>query len=319
MAGVSWRSQHTAARDSIGMGRSHVFDRTMDMIADLDEFPYNKWYVNSAATGSGGGSNWQNACITFSAAIDKCSNYDRVYVQGGVSETVDYSVNASGPHRISIIGVDDAIASARWYSVGNTAPMIHLNVYGWTFQNIRFVGPAAYAALYLYEAAASGAYNTTVKDCWFYGVSRKYGIHFYGAPYMCNIVNNWFDGYSVASGYAIYNDNTGFAAVRICQFLGNHFMGNINHVYLNDARDCLFRGNVFQGDGLSVTTDKKLWINAGQNNVVYDNFLGGTDWSIVGGYKGTATDCWLGNITGETGGTKTGAEGGTTAVTPPAS
>ncbi len=279
------------------------------------------WYIDSAATGDADGTSWTNAFVNFSSAIDACSDYDRIYFRGGISETISYDDYTVGPNRISIIGVDTPIASPRWYSVGNAAPMITLNCYGWTFENIRFVGPAAYPALYLrMEAAAGGAYNTTVKNCWFYGVSRDSGIEFYGAPYMCNIIGCWFDGYNAGQETAIYNTDTSFAAMRICRFIDNHFVGNTNHVVLNQINDSIFTGNIFQGDGLTVTTDKKLYFtNGGSTNVIYNNFLGGTDWSITGGYKGGTGDCWLGNTTGEVSGTATTDVGGTKAVVPPAS
>jgi len=136
---------------------------------------------------------------------------------------------------------------------------------------------------------------------------------------MCNIIGNYFNAYNAGTQTAIYNTNTSFASVRICQFIDNTFIDNTNHIVLNDANDCVFTGNIFQGDGSQVTTVKKLYLGAGSSNVIYNNFLGGTDWSITGGYKGGTGDCWLGNITGEVSGTATEATGATKATVPPAS
>jgi hypothetical protein len=80
--------------------------------------------------------------------------------------------------------------------------------------------------------------------------------------------------------------------------LGNYFYDNENGVYW-PCNGSIFRGNVLQKAGFAFTMTTVLATNdgagAGEGNVVAQNVLTG-DYSIVGGYRGGATDIWIGNF-----------------------
>lgn len=287
-------------------------------IEDVQLGPNNVWYAWSSAAGTGDGKSWVNACTTIAAAVALMSNRDKLFIRGWFSENVDLTTYGSDPWYITIEGVHDALDMNQWAASG-TGPCVDISIPSVTLKNIRFVAGATATAVRLnMNASLQGAGRTHIINNRFDNDGGKYGIVTVGAPPHVVIEDNLFEGFTASGGHAIYNTSTPTANPRCWIIKNNHFYHNVNHIQMA-ANDCQFLYNTFQGNGHAITVAKKLYLGAGSNdNMVCGNFLGGSDYSIVGGYKSGSGDNWLGNYHAEVSQTGVHASGLTVAV-PPAS
>jgi len=279
--------------------------------------PNATWYAWSSAVGTGDGKSWVNACTTITAALALMGYRDKLFIRGFFGDSLVYTDYAAGPWYITIEGIDDAIEMNEWWPAANGAPTINLSCPGWTFKNIRFVGPTDDAVIQLNQnVSAQGANGVRFENCRFYGVDKLYGINLIGAPYSLWVKDCIFEGYTAVGAHAICCFNTAHMAPRICYFENNKFVGNLNHIYLDYANDCVFKNNIFQGAGHGITTTRKLYINDGNDNMIFGNLLGGADFSKAGGYSGGSGDHWLNEQTGDINGSGTDAAGRVNVVVP---
>jgi len=302
MAGVNWRQRHTAARESIMQGRSHIFDKTMDMMADLDDFPHDRWYGNASATGDGTGKSWQHAFTTITAAIDAADDDDIIYLTGAFTENISYTSYAVGPSRIALVGADYGFNYPQWQASGNTVSMIDLNCVGWTIKGFRFVPPNSYPGIRLtMTTAAGGAYGTRIiGNSFTNGSSTTHAVQLYGAPFHVEITDNFFDYIGSTGGAALGTPSggTSFACPFRCRIIGNIFTECTNQIDFYGANSCLFMYNVLQGTGHGKTTVKHLFMTAANSNdnIVTLNHLGGDYSTASNSYVGGSGDDWSGNF-----------------------
>lgn len=278
--------------------------------------PNTTWYAWSGATGTGAGTSWANACTTIAAAVALMSNRDRLLIRGWFAENVDLTDYSNDPWYITIEGVHDALDMNQWGASG-AGPCVDISIPSVTLKNIRFVPGATATAVRLnMNASLQGAGRTHIINNRFDKDGGKYGIVTVGAPPHVVIEDNLFEGFTASGGHAIYNTSSPTAAPRAWIIKNNHFYHNVNHIQMA-ANDCQFLRNTFQGNGHAITTANKLYISAGNDNVIFGNLLGGTDYSNAGGYKAGSGDSWVGNTAGEVNiGSYTTAEGHTIAAPP---
>lgn len=294
---MSLRDMLTAEVPYIHAPASAVRDM-LSVIAETRLAPArnNVWFADSGASGLGSGKSWKDACTTINAAIALMSNRDHLFIRGWFGEDISYTTYASDPWYITIEGEDEAHDMNQWAGSAGGTPNIELSVPCWTFKNIRFIAPATSAIFKLNQPDTTGAFGTTIQNCRFYGVGGKYGIQLHGAPYGLRVKGNLFENFTATGATAIYMSSSGFALPRVCYIEDNRFVGNLSHINMG-ANDSFFLHNYFQGQGHAIAAAvKKLWISTGNDNVVFGNFLGGTDYSNVGGYKAGTGDSWLGNM-----------------------
>lgn len=306
---MSWSTREIQARRSIGMGVSHIFDRTMDMThyAYSAGFgPHDTWCVDPSLSASGDGKTWEGAFVTMTEAIDATADGDTVLLSGTLTEHIDYSSYAAGPDRIHILGVGAGICDANWFQVHtggvSTSDMIDLQCHGWTFENIRFRGPKEYSLLRLdMPTSAGGAYGTTIKNCWLRRPSggTAYGINVIGV-WDCHIINNDFmiGGDGAAMGIRALEVGFSFPNGSTIAYNRFHECGNqIVLPYINS--NILY--NTFQGTGHVNTTTKHLDLTGGNDNVVFGNVFGGAYTTTGGSYVAGGNDVWRGNYADDTG------------------
>ena len=257
---------------------------------------------------------WENGLV---------SSYDRILLYPGTHsyslETNDYD---TGPNYVEVIGCGHTPYATAWESGAADAPCLDLKALGWRIRNIKFTGPTAEACIKLHctdSGANDIAIRTQIIENVFYGnTTGLYGINVLGSPYLCDVVDNYFEMFHQgdSSAHAIRVTNTTYALPYRWLIAGNHFMENDNHVF-GGMNACRILNNVFQKAGKAYSATTVLSTEDaggdGNNNIVTGNVMPG-DFSVAGGYIGAATDFWGGNYADDTAEAEVDASGFTVAV-----
>lgn len=156
-------------------------------------------------------------------------------------------------------------------------PLLKLRGRGWKFLNVAFDCPVDAAAIYLDRNALSDVSEYDPSHASFIGcrfVDGKYGIEDHGGAYNVTMRDCQFKGMSTA---AIANTSTAVAnplnwKIIDCQFPSNvSSFGNATHI--DSPLNCaVIRRNVF---GTVTSTALYIDLTGGNGNVVTENVLGG--------------------------------------------
>lgn len=280
----------------------------------------NIFYVNAAhalANDGNDGLDPQFPLATIQELVDRSTgasvyrpavqDYETIYVQSAVTESVLTGTNTQMPSYVSLIGVGPGGFNPGWTSDGAALPCLTLNCEGWRVSGFDFHPPATAAAVLLNEIPASDfvSYKTTIQNCTFDGLwSGLYGIQFVGSPHRVAILNNWFveinNGADTA--FCIYVTDSSNANPYQCSIIGNRFSDSDNYIgNLNSDRGfnvSLFMDNIFE-TGVLLTPTIYLDLRGGSrgDNIVTRNVFCGI-YSVAGGYAAHAVNpgMWVGNF-----------------------
>ena len=288
---------------------------------NLISFAEDVWYVDSSVSSSGNGKTWRTAFKTIQEGVDQARSRDAIVCRGSSTESVqtrDYDASLDQNY-VSLIGVPGSLFgqpgstfSPYWEHSAGTSPCLSINALGWNICGFRFYGEATdtKAAIRVhcfvgdddtYDAATYAgriAIRTTIAHCHFWG--GLYGIDFLGAPYECNVLNNYFQQMHTATNSArcIINRESSYAIPYRYQVIGNYFLESDGYIDWNGGTNgCFFVRNMFQGTSKAgYNADPKLDFNGvGVGNMICNNYLGDTYDNAGGYYADAGTGNWYGN------------------------
>ena len=251
---MAWTGRETAARKSIGMGVSHVFDRCMDMISFAANLQMGDIFYVDGAYGldTYDGLQPSTAKKTLSAALGLVEDnlQDLVFVRNyGNQSTETYPIaGTTWKKRCHIIGVEgyggryslidsgstslsavDFTTSAEAAgtsfeniafatSATSTVPAVDFSATEWyiTFKHCAFGWSGETSRYGIYSASAVDTPHMVIDDCTFWGDGLNVAaIQLLGSSTRSKIVNNKFIGI-LTGDYAITdNGGTGLANVLI--------------------------------------------------------------------------------------------------------
>ncbi len=295
---------------------------------------YRKVYFVSEHTGGSDGNSGLSVDQAFSTvqkALDTVSDEDTIVVlRGSYDEAL---TTGQFPGRQSVL--DTAVAGrgrwcqlvgasmAQWaydspqlYNVSGSTATLLVRAEGWRVSGFRLVGDTGSPIIAQVEMAQSAstadtnwAPGCTFDNNVFYGaVASCRGLNIIDAP-STRVLNNIFELFPTAGLPGISNTGGAVAPPGRCSFIGNQFIDCAENIDL--AMNNSVIADNFIGANKENTLTRGIELDAGNNNIVTRNFLGGT-YSIAGGYTSATGDSWVGNFA--TAGT--GVTGGITTTTP---
>lgn len=234
--------------------------------------------------------------------VNPVSDYDVIYVNGSLTESVVTADYATGPNYVTLIGTGNSRYSPSWDSGAADAPCLDLRALGWRISGFRFLAPTAESCIVLRHTDTNAndiAIRTVIDNCYFDGLTVGLrGIESHGC-YDVWIVNNTFSLFHNAGGTAICMEVT---TTPLAIPYRNHVVGNkfydCDNGMVWESNGSFFYDNMVQPVGYAYSmTDvfqTSTVANPGDDNVVWGNTFPG-DYSIAGGYRSGAADVWLGN------------------------
>jgi len=258
---------------------------------------------HSDASDNADGTNPEQPLATIQAAVDRVQNaFDTILVRSirtaGESVLVPATANAFckilgvGPHGVT------------WTSDGAALPNLDLRARGWEIAGFKIIPPTTESGVILRNAdTAAGdiALETHLHDLVLDGSGTgRYGITSYGAVDVVIEKCRFHRFHNAVAGGAIpMRVIAGGAAISARNVIRSNEFMDCDNGALWPGSGNLWYGNHFQPVGVTYSMTQVLntamAVLLGDHNLVTGNYLGG-DYSIVGGYNGSATDEWAGNF-----------------------
>lgn len=275
--------------------------------SDLGAVQGTVHYVDAVDGADGGdGTSWDHPLLTMSQAFSNVKSGDTIVFRGKVREQLNTPVQV---HDVTIIGAaphprhadtqpeDPSGRShgASWNAPASpaaTTPLLGVRQQGWRFVNILFdITGVTDACVELLSTGGSGNDERDPSHAQFIGckfANSAVGIQDTGGSHHILVRGCEFNGCTTA----IKTASTGVRVPSYWTVEDSLFVNNTNHI------DVSMNYGVFQRNVLGKFTTTALKTTSvssqGGDNVITDNFLGGT-FSISGGYTGASSDQWFGN------------------------
>jgi len=267
------------------------------------------WFVDPEHANAGSdGTNMNAPFSTLAAALSACDTGDRIYIHGDCDEPSLICSNLKfDVHVIGCGSLHHPDQPSAAYHPGasmirdTTDAGVNLTVRGrgWQFHNIAFDAPASYAAVQLSRNALTGVSEYDPSHASFVGckfLHGKYGIDDAGGAYNVTVDDCYFAGMTTAG---IFGSSTSVANplawnIKNCRFPAHKATGNVCHI------DISLNESFIYDSFFGTVTSTGLYINltGGFSNIVTKNLLMGS-YSTDDYVSGTG-DSWMGNTSIDT-------------------
>jgi len=192
---------------------------------------------------------------------------------------------------------------------------ITCDAYGWRFEGLHFQPAADGAGIKLTRVSGAGAEGTDIVNCFFNGGwgTGLYGVELNGAPANVSILGCRFAEFGTDSICITVTDTSTADPYQLHVF-GCTFQESENYIepVAGGWNASLIQGNLFAcATGDLAATDIYIDLRGGSlgYNMVTGNWLGGADYSNIGGWYAHAQDFWAGNFHEDTAEAEVGDNG----------